>query len=308
MAQPPYFFPAGARLGEDNLVLHASARRHVVNDLPGPLSIKSVIAGQVVWVSGGRSYQVDPDSFLVLGDGERYSMNIDEPDPVTTCCVFFRRGFAERVAQDATTPLEASLDEPDRDPPPLLFLSRLHSDREGAMLRRVHSLSYRCGLELQPSAFEEEFLTIAHDMLALYREVPAQIARVPAAKASTREELFRRLQSAREFLHSQAAHGASLEAAARAANLSPYHFHRAFRACFGETPHAWLTAVRLAKAHGLLEAGRSVLESCVETGFSSAASFSRLFRSRYGVHPSVVRKGRKTSQDPTSTPPDLEPE
>ncbi|MFN7920062.1 MAG: AraC family transcriptional regulator [Bryobacteraceae bacterium] len=295
----PYCFPAGSRFGADNLVLHASARRHVLNDLPGPLSIKTVIDGRVAWTNGGQRFEVDHDSFLVLGDGERYSMNIDEPKPVTTCCVFFRGGFVEQAAQDATTPLESALDNPARKAPPLLFLSRLHPGGHGEMLRRVHSLAPRCAAELQPSSFEQDFFELAHDLLGLYSEVTAQMARVPAAKASTREELFRRLQLARQFLHDHSGDQASLEQAARAAWLSPYHFHRAFRQAFGETPHAWLTSIRLARARESLGAGRTVLEACLESGFSSEASFSRLFRSRFGVAPSSLR-WKRNSQDRTS--------
>src|SRR5207302_7515948 len=58
--QPQYLFPASAKIGGDNLVLHAIARRHVVNDFSGPLSIKSVIRGEVNWIVDGRHLHVDP--------------------------------------------------------------------------------------------------------------------------------------------------------------------------------------------------------------------------------------------------------
>lgn len=292
MAARPYLFPLGSRFGEDNLILLASAKRHVVSDLPGPTSIKTVMKGSVVWHVEGRGHSVDSDSFLVLAEGERYSMNIDEPAPVTTCCAFFQHAYVERVAHDAATPVEAALDSTDREPPPLVFLSRLHSARENSILRSVQALGPECAKALQPSAHEEDFLALARDLVQLYEEVNAQISRVPAARASTRAELFRRMQTAKEYLHGHSGSGASLEAAARAAALSPYHFHRAFQQVHGETPHQWLTAVRLGRAYELLRNGRGVLETCVEIGFSSASSFARLFRSRYGVTPSAVR-GRR---------------
>src|ERR1700730_10998653 len=97
-AQRP--FPANslsAPLGTHNAVLRARSRTHIVKDFAGPLSIKSVTAGTVAWKSGGRDLLVDRDSFLVLHDGEPYSMNIDSPTPVGTLCVFFQHGFAESV-------------------------------------------------------------------------------------------------------------------------------------------------------------------------------------------------------------------
>jgi AraC-like DNA-binding protein len=291
-SRPQYLFPTGARFGGDNLILHAQGRRHSVNGFAGPLSIKTVVRGMVSWHVGGRELVVDSSSFLVLNDGETYSMAMDEPRPVETACAFFRGGFVEEHAQDATTTVEASLDEPGRTAPRLPFLSRLHTDAGGGILRRVQTLAKRCSAELQPSSFEEDFLLLSDSLLRLYDEVQSQMARVPAVKASTREEIFRRLQAGREYLHGHLEEAVSLEQTARAACLSRYHFHRAFTQAFQKTPHAYLTEVRLARAHGLLRGGTPVMEACTEVGFTSAPSFSRLFRAKYGEPPSGVRKGR----------------
>ena len=289
--QPPqYLFPDRAQFGVDNLVLHGMARRHTVKDFPGPLSIKSVVKGAVTWNVDGRGLVVDTESFLVLNDGQKYSMDVDELRPIETCCAFFSHGFVERVAHDATTPLQASLDAPARTPPPLNFLSRLHQDTGGAILPRLRSVAERCSRELQPSSFEEDFLVLSAKLVVLYEEITAQIAKVPAARASTREELFRRLQHAREYIHGCADQQISLKEVAHEACLSRYHLHRAFTRVFRQTPHAYLTRLRLEKAHAFLKAGRTVTEACVEVGFSSPASFSRLFRGRYGFPPSSVRK------------------
>jgi AraC family transcriptional regulator len=287
---PQYLFPDKAQFGVDNLVLHAVGKRHVVKDFPGPLSIKSVVKGEVAWIVDGRDLVVDCDSFLVLNDGQKYSMDMDALRPMETCCAFFSHGFVEQVAQDATTPLQASLDSPTRPSPSLSFLSRLHKDSDGSILPRLRSLAARCSRELQPSSFEEDFLVLSAKLVMLYKEIRAQMERVPAARASTREEVFRRLQHAREYMHGSADQQISLKEVAREACLSRYHLHRAFTRVFRQTPHAYLTGLRLEKAHASLKAGCTVTEACVEVGFSSPSSFSRLFSSHYGFPPSSVRK------------------
>jgi AraC family transcriptional regulator len=291
--QPQYLFPNHAQFGTDNLVLHAKGTRHVVTDFPGPLSIKSVIRGEVGWVVDGRNIVVDTRSFLVLGDGQKYSMDVDAPRPIETCCAFFRRGFVEQVTQDMTSPLQASIDEPQRQAPPLKFLSRLHADSKSRILPSLWSLAARCSTQLQPSSFEEDFLVLSAELMKLYREITVEISRVPAAKASTREELFRRLQLAREYIHSKVDQQVSLEEVARESCLSRFHLHRSFTRVFRRTPHAYLTALRLEKAQSLLQAGRTVTEVCMDVGFSSVSSFSRLFRSNFGSSPSSLRKIRK---------------
>jgi AraC family transcriptional regulator len=297
MQQPgPYLFPEGSEFGRDNLVLHATGRRHLVKDFHGPLSIKSVMRGEVLWIVEGRSLAVDSSAFLVLNEGQPYSMEIDAPRPLETCCAFFRNGFVESVAQDAVSSLESSLDEPFRAAPRVQFLSRLHTDGTRSILPHLWSLAERCAQQLQPISFEEDFLILSKSLLSLYREITEQVARVPAARASTREELFRRLQVAREYLHGSLNRRISLEEVAREACVSRYHLHRAFRRVFRQTPHAYVTSLRLSRAYSYLEAGRPVTDVAMDVGFSSLSSFTRLFRSRYAVPPSSVPKIRKIGQ------------
>jgi AraC-like DNA-binding protein len=120
--------------------------------------------------------------------------------------------------------------------------------------------------------------------------MPANAARLPAIRQSTRQELFRRLLVGRDYLHSHSSGPVSLAAVARAACLSRFHFHRGFTQAFQRTPHAYLTGLRLERARATIESGSSVLEACLDAGFSSPSAFTRLFRSHYGEAPSAVRR------------------
>jgi AraC-like DNA-binding protein len=294
--QPQFLFPAGTQFSADNLVLWATAKRHIVTDFAGPLSIKTVQFSEVDWIVSGRRLRVDPASFLVLNEGQKYSMEIDSIVPVTTCCIFFRRGFVEEIALDATTPIHQSLDSKPRVAPALDFLSRLHSDRKRQFLERMWSLARRCSQELQPSSFEEEFLIISEHLLLLNAQTRARMARVPAAKASTRNELYRRLEIAREYMHGNLHERISLDDIAREACVSRYHLHRTFKQVFHCTPHGYLTTIRLERAKALLQAGHSALDTALALGFESPSAFSRLFRAHYGQPPSALRKISKIGQ------------
>ena|SRR5690242_10310542 len=144
--------------------------------------------------------------------------------------------------------------------------------------------------ELQPSGYEEDFLLLSNTLLGVYQQIQSRIERVPAVKSGTRAELLKRVEIGREFIHSHADGPLSLETVARAACLSRYHFHRVFTQVFEMTPHAYLTRIRLARAHSALLAGTPVVQVCVDVGFNSPSSFSRQFRSHYGMSPAAVRK------------------
>jgi len=69
------------------------------------------------------------------------------------------------------------------------------------------------------------------------------------------DDTFRRLCRARDLLAAQYQSQIFLETAARQACLSPFHFHRLFRATFGETPHDFITRRRMDHARRLLASG-----------------------------------------------------
>lgn len=79
-----------------------------------------------------------------------------------------------------------------------------------------------------------------------------------------------------------------LDDVARAAPLSPFHFHRLFRAATGETLNQFITRLRLERALAgrLRDPRRSWGELALASGFASASDFSRCFRQHHGVPPS----------------------
>jgi transcriptional regulator GlxA family with amidase domain len=78
-------------------------------------------------------------------------------------------------------------------------------------------------------------------------------------------------------------------------DLSAWHFLREFRTAFGETPHDFLTRLRVERAKELLTiSSRPVTEICFDVGFSSLGSFSTLFRREVGMSPAQFRRQVRT--------------
>lgn len=100
-----------------------------------------------------------------------------------------------------------------------------------------------------------------------------------------------RVRRARRLIDREYADPLDLDRIARAACLSPYHFHRLFRRETGETPHQYLTRRRIERARELLITTElSVTDVCLEVGFSSLGSFSTKFRRFAGHSPSRYRR------------------
>jgi AraC family transcriptional regulator len=83
----------------------------------------------------------------------------------------------------------------------------------------------------------------------------------------------------------------SLQHLAEIAQLSRYHFARAFKHSFGLPPHRYHMSRRMERAKSLLqEHDRSVTEVGLMLGFAETSSFTTSFRRTVGVTPSDFRR------------------
>ena len=291
--------PSSAPLGSDNCVLVAQSRRHSVRDYPGPLSIKTVTKGRVAWRIGRRDVWVDSSTFLVLNNGEPYSMEIDSVEPVSTCCIFFKSGFVENVLHDLSASDECCLEDPTPLTTEVFFLNRLHTRTAelDSWIAAVRNSLMRNSPQIH---LEECYLGLAAELAAHSRETRKQLRAISAVKPSTRYELLERVSRGRDYLHASPEGTATLASAARAAAMSPFHFQRTFKTAFGVSPSRYMSGLRFMRAAALLRTGTSVTDTALSVAFSSSASFSTAFRQWFGIAPSkYAAQFRKTSKAPS---------
>lgn len=118
------------------------------------------------------------------------------------------------------------------------------------------------------------------------------ILRCPGRTFAQRRQVFVRLQRVRNYLAANCHLDIDNDTLARMASYSPWHFIRAFRAAYEETPHAYLVRQRLERARRLLCASPlAIAEIALASGFENRCAFSRLFRERFGVTAGAVRRG-----------------
>ncbi len=281
--------PPAEQLGATHAILWGRGNRsYHVGDFPGPLSIKSMVRGRGEWRAAGQRFELDPRSgYLLLNDRQPYSITIESTRPVETFCVFFRRGFVEDAWRSTTACCGVLLDEPAASCP-VLFRETIHA-RDSLIqpiLDRMYAAIAGGGV-----IDESSLLALAEGLAYLRPEMERMLGRLPAAKASTRVELARRLRTAREFLESAVPDSSvELDDVARAAALSPFHLHRSFHRLFGETPRDYLSRRRMETAAGLLrQTDAPVTEICLQCGFDSLGSFSTSFRERFAASPREFR-------------------
>ncbi|MDE7299109.1 MAG: AraC family transcriptional regulator [Lachnospiraceae bacterium] len=97
-------------------------------------------------------------------------------------------------------------------------------------------------------------------------------------------------EEAAAFIREHFAEDIPVEALAKRAGLSPYHFIRVFKRETGFTPHQYLVDTRIAAAKYLLKnSPLSAKSICFQTGFSCESVFCSAFKKHEGVTPAEYR-------------------
>lgn len=96
------------------------------------------------------------------------------------------------------------------------------------------------------------------------------------------------------WLDAHAHEAIGLDAAAREASLSPYHFLRVFGAVLGVTPHQYLVRARLRRAARLLaDEEHPITDVALDVGFGDVSNFVRTFGRAAGVSPRAFRRAAR---------------
>lgn len=256
------------------------------------LSLKCMSNGRALYRFDRSEVAVDDAGYLILNNRQPYSIEIASPTRVETFVLWFPDDWAEEVLRTTCEPVEGLLDEPARNSNvPATFFSRYtpHDDTVSPKVRSLRA-AFKSNHLIDDGWLEERLRDLLAAMLASQRTLKDDIGNLPAVRASTREELWKRLNRARDYLHANLRRPIGLSDAAVAACLSPFHLLRAFQVAFQQSPHRYLTQCRLDRAKFLLEKTNiPITEICFECGFASVGSFSTLFHKNCGMSPRAWR-------------------
>ena len=271
-------------------------------ETPGlPLSLKCMFNGRAFYRIPRAEFAVDDGGYLILNNHQPYSIEIASPTRVETFVLWFPDGWVEEVRSGLIRPNEKLLDDPDEAGPSVSFFER-YTRHDEAVSPKTRALrrAFRSNEVIEDDWLEEKLRELLAAMVESQMEIKRQTNALPAARASTREELWRRVNRARDFLHAHLGAPVRLSEVAAAACLSPFHLLRTFQSAFRQTPHEYLQQCRVERAKFLLEKTRiPVTAICLECGFTSLGSFSTFFQKSCAMSPREWRitRGRAVEEN-----------
>jgi AraC family transcriptional regulator len=159
----------------------------------------------------------------------------------------------------------------------------------------IHSIVCSLGDELKdPERAQRLFLDSAAQMLVaqLLRRYCATPLHVPDRQSRLSA---RRLRLVEDYVQAGLASRLTLEDIASGIHMSAYHFARMFKATTGQTPHAYVTHLRIERARELLlTSSLSTAVIARRVGFASKSHFAATFARITGLSPHLFRSATRS--------------
>lgn len=277
---------------ENNVIIHASSGSVSYPEHWGCLSIKCAFHGTEYYQAGKRFYVVNDTNYLVLNEGTNYSSYIFSARPVESFTINFSHEFEMEAINSLLGTPESKLDNFGFNyfqKPELTEKLNKHDELVSTTLCRLFSLSSQVNPD--KIVIRQLYYQLIENLLCREKRVHAEMQKIPAIKASTRIELYRRLYYAKDFIDSCYMTEITLDKIAGIAHLNTAYFLRLFKNYFGITPYQYIIKRRLLEAKALFETSNmSATEVCFSTGYQDLTSFIKLFKRHFGPSPELYKK------------------
>ncbi|MGZ3764510.1 MAG: helix-turn-helix transcriptional regulator [Mucilaginibacter sp.] len=276
-------------LENKNRITSAILNQKSNTEITGNFSIRFVFGGNEICSIGRRQLSVHSDSFIILNKGTLFTSYSDARSPVNMFSIEFDDNFLNdfnRRYLNGNNPFPFDHDHsayhlretiyPFKGDMKLnISLLKDHLDHGYADDGLINEYLHRC-LDNFCRVYNEEIFLKAKKLNFLH--------------VSTRIEILRRLNLAKEYLYTNYDKNINLESLANYACLSVNHLLRTFKLAYNQSPHQFLIQLRLQRAQSLLTKTEYPVHEIVNmVGFKCTSSFIRLFRTKYKTTPLKYR-------------------
>jgi AraC family transcriptional regulator len=269
MAISAHILASGAGWSVCDVVCDHGPRDHAFVEEHAETTIAAVMRGSFQYRTEAGSAMLVPGALLLGDAGSCFECGHEHAQGDRCVAFYFSPAFFESIAAGTPGVRKASFSR--ASVPPASELIALLAEAEVARDER------------DMAALEELATRLAGAVLMITADRTTS-----ARRPNVRDE--RRITMAVRRIEAQADEHLGLNALAREAAMSPYHFLRTFRQVTGVTPHQYVLHTRLCRAARRLRASLDPVSMIAfEAGFNDLATFNRRFRRLIGVTPSAFR-------------------
>lgn len=274
---------------ERNMIICARSRNIHYEKHWGCLSVKFVIRGAEYYQTDHSRYAVNCSNFLILNRDTEYSSFISSPTEVESFTLNFGDDFTKSVVGGLVSKPEDVL-EGSVKTDTIRMIERVHT-RENNIYPIASKIYHRI-----PDVYEnndvlsELFVELLSALAELNAEIKCEINKIQKVKSSTRKEIYKRLNYAKDFIDSCFSEDLNVDCMAAVACMNREYFIRQFKLHYNITPNQYLINKRMESARTLLQSSNeSIATICHEVGYSDPGSFGKLFKRYFKSTPENYR-------------------
>lgn len=267
-------------------IFHAYARS-VENPVhSGVYALNCAFLGEEFYRAKDVLYRLTRSNYLVLNDDTPRSSFVRSDNDVESLSINFSADFVNSFYASST---ESELDLDEQQLPTRRTVRFSEELQENNPVVSPVLMKIRYGLmtdSFGPLELDETVSLLLDSMLHCESEIRTRMNSMACKKASTREELYKRLVRSRDYIYSCYKDPITIEDLARVASLNQHYFLREFKKLFGTSPHAYIRDLRLKEVRRLLNTtDRLFRDICLEVGYSDPSSLRKVFKREFQRSP-----------------------
>lgn len=261
-----------------NWIVKSNLTSFELKSEPCNFSIKYVSEGVEYYNIDEKEYQVKNNNFIISHPNQQIEVYIDSPTNVIGICYYFDANLVQQIVHATHSTVKDNLNCIDSKEN-FIANSIYNIPINEYCTRLNHRLQIVNLDDLDKLQISKYLMLLAEDMVCHQQHTQLQLQELNSVKSTTKKELYKRIQTGRQFIHDNISHDIFLKEMAKAACLSEYYFHRSFRHFFNLTPHEYHHTLRMQLAHQLINQGKhSKKEIALRCGFEDAKYFSKTYK------------------------------
>ncbi|HFH7542329.1 TPA: helix-turn-helix domain-containing protein, partial [Streptococcus agalactiae] len=177
-------------------------------------------------------------------------------------------GFEAEVFNSLKETNDNLLNDPFMDTSSIVFFDKTYHKNNTLSFQLETFKHILPSLEINSVGYEEQFHKLMQYILNEHFNTYKEVESLSAIRTSTREELYRRICIAHDYIRAYYDKTIKLNDIARISCLSPNHLLRTYTQIYGKTPHQHISEFRVTKAKQLLsELSNNMTDITFKLGF-----------------------------------------
>jgi AraC family transcriptional regulator len=251
-------------------------------------SAKFLISGEETYFINNKKFILRENEFVIGNNSTESKILIDSKIPSKGLCI----DISEKIIKEVID--YNFIENPELEK--FLFTDQLfinkYNVQNSTLGKNLGQISINFNdLMLSEMQLENElFYSLAECVVKDQSQLQNHLVNLNAIKTETNKRLFHLVWDAKNYLDLNFLEKLDIETIAINIGLSEYHFIRLFKKAFSISPYQYIISRRLEFSKILLLDNHSVQETAFLAGFADVFSFSKSFKSAFGVSPNGYKK------------------